>query len=112
MEREQGDGEGVVPCLQLFPPRYFVCRIGSGREERLQVFFGTVVFCGIGQHEQAGFVILALPGLKKVIGCGECGDVGGTGTCSEGSLGLSRGGRGQQNSERKNQKGEGRMPSR
>ena len=72
-------GKAVAPGLQFFPARDFVGRVAPGSEENFQAIFGAVLLCGIGQHEQTGFVVLILPRLKKTIGRGQGGSVFGVG---------------------------------
>ena len=57
--------------LELLSARDFVGRIAARSEENFQPILRAILFCGIGQHQQAGFVILILPGLKKAIGSGQ-----------------------------------------
>ena len=48
-------------------------------EKNLQPILRAVLFRGIGQHEQASFVVLVLPGLQEAIGRGQGRSVSGVG---------------------------------
>ena len=75
LEWEKGDGERVPSAFHFLSARNFVRGIGARREESIQAIFGTVLLGIVGQHQQAGFVVLVLPCLKKAICRPQRGDI-------------------------------------
>jgi len=67
---EQGHWKGEAPRLQLPAPADFVSFLDrrSGSEERLQAIFGNLMFGGVSEQNDSGFVVLGLPGSQKSIG--------------------------------------------
>ena len=47
-----------------------VAHLGEGVGRGPEAVFGGLLFRSIGEHEEAGLVILRLPGMKKVVGRG------------------------------------------
>ena len=89
---EQGHGEGVASGFQ-FPAAADLESLLRGwpwREELLQAVFRGVVSRSVGEHQEASFMILSLPSMKKAVGGGEGGDVVGVSGAGGGRFGFGR----------------------
>ena len=87
---KQDHGKEVAPRFQSLAAVNFESLLGARtrREEGPEAVFGGLLFRSISEHKETGLVVLSLPGMKKVVGRGEGGDIARIRGGSSGRFGL------------------------
>lgn len=74
---EEGDGKFVAPWSESATVTDFVAgaRVIRGREEVVNSIFAGLLFQVVGEEEDAGFLVVGLPGVQEAVRGGEGNDV-------------------------------------